>query len=59
MTILFQQKSAVNFNRTFSLFRLFDDWLKPQISLSLFLVSFDGWYSLPCQLMEGLSIVLF
>ena len=23
-------------------FRLFDDWLKPQISLSLFLVSFDG-----------------
>ena len=42
MTILFQQKSAVNFNRTFSLFRLFDDWLKLQISLSLFLVSFDG-----------------
>ena len=42
MTILFQQKSAVNFNRTFSLFRLSDYWLKLQISLSLFLVSFDG-----------------
>ena len=41
MTILFQQKSAVILTALF-LFRLFDDWLKPQISLSLFLVSFDG-----------------
>ena len=41
MTILFQQEVRLKLTALF-LFRLSDYWLKPQISLSLFLVSFDG-----------------
>ena len=42
MTILFQQEVRLILTALFLSFRLSDYWLKPQISLSLFLVSFDG-----------------